>query len=343
MRQQRAGLDDLTGAEVTEQMENPRRYLDPQVLAQIQGLDLRARLVVEGFLSGVHPSPYHGFSVEFAEHREYVPGDDIRHIDWKVYARTQRYFLKQHEDETDVACWLLLDVSESMSYGSGPLTKYDLAAVTAASVAHLVLRQRDRVGLVTFDDRIREIVWPSGRHSNIDAIIRALDHGVRGGTTRLGAMLHEIAERLDRRGLVILISDLLDDVGEVQSGLRRLRHDRQEAILFHVLDAAELDFPFEKPVMFCGMEGLQDLATDPLSLRGSYLSKMSVFLTNAEQGCREQQIDYAQLRTDAPLGEALSRYLAHRPRRQKARSATPRSGGTSASCNDVSAGESPCA
>src|ERR1700732_3519590 len=165
------------------QMENPRQYLDPHVLGRVQGLDLRARLVVEGYLSGIHPSPYHGFSVEFAQHREYVPGDDIKHVDWKVYARTERYFLKQHEDETDVTCWLLLDVSESMGYGSGPLTKYDLASVAAASVAHLVLRQRDRVGLITFDDQIRDIVRPSSQQSNLNEVIRALDHGVRRGTT----------------------------------------------------------------------------------------------------------------------------------------------------------------
>ena len=329
---------------MTEQTENPRRYLDPHVLAQVQGLDLRARLVVEGYLSGLHPSPVHGFSVEFAQHREYVPGDDIKHVDWKVYARTERHFVKQHEDETDVACWLLLDVSESMSYGSGALTKYDLAAVTAASVAHLVLRQRDRVGAITFDDHIREIVRPSGRHSNIDEITRALANGVRGGgTTRLGAMLHEIAKRLDRRGLVILISDLFDDLDEVQSGLQHLRHGRHEIILFHVLDAAELDFPFEEPVLFRGMEGFQDLATDPLSLRRRYLSKVSAFVSDVEQGCRQRQIDYVQLRTDAPLGEALSRYLAHRTRGRKVYRGISQRVRSSRSRGDGSAGDSTCA
>jgi uncharacterized protein (DUF58 family) len=322
-------------------MENPRQYLDPHVLAKVQGLDLRARLVVDGYLSGMHPSPYHGLSVEFAQHREYVPGDDIKHVDWKVYARTERYFLKQHEDETDVACWLLLDVSESMGYGSGPLTKYDLASVTAASVAHLVLRQRDRVGLITFDDRIRDMVRPSSQHSNLNEIIRVLDHDVRGGTTHVGAILHEIAERLDRRGLVILFSDLFDDVDEVQSGLRHLRHERHEVILFHILDAAELDFPFQEPTLFRGLEGLQDLATDPMSLRRSYLSKMSAFVADTEHGCREHQIDYTQMRTDAPLGEALSRYLAHRPRRRKAQSGIPRSARSSS--RSASAGDSPCA
>jgi uncharacterized protein (DUF58 family) len=323
-------------------MENPRQYLDPHVLAQVQGLDLRARLVVEGYLSGIHPSPYHGFSVEFAQHREYVPGDDIKHVDWKVYARTERYFLKQHEDETDVACWLLLDVSESMGYGSGPLTKYDLAAVTAASVAHLVLRQRDRVGLITFDDRIRDFVRPSSQHANLNEIIRALDRGVHGRTTRLGAILHEIAERLDRRGLVILFSDLFDNVDEVQSGLQHLRHEGHEAILFHVLDAAELDFPFQEPTLFRGMEGLQDLAADPLSLRRIYLSKLSAFVAGVDRGCREHQIDYVQMRTDAPLGEALSRYLAHRPRKRKGHSAIPQPA-RQGSRSNRGAGESPCA
>jgi uncharacterized protein (DUF58 family) len=325
------------------QMENPRQYLDPHVLAQVQGLDLRARLVVEGYLSGIHPSPYHGFSVEFAQHREYVPGDDIKHVDWKVYARTERYFLKQHEDETDVACWLLLDVSESMGYGSGPLTKYDLASVTAASLAHLVCRQRDRVGLIAFDDRIREMVRPSGQHSNLGEIITALGQGVRCGTTRLGSILHEIAERLDRRGLVLLISDLFDDLDEVRSGLQHLRHERHEVVLFHVLDAAELDFPFQEPTLFQGLEGLQNLAADPLSLRRTYMSKMGAFIADIERACSQNQIDYVLMRTDASLGEALSRYLAHRPRRRKARSGIAQSARSTSSRTDRSAGDSPCA
>jgi uncharacterized protein (DUF58 family) len=238
---------------------------------------------------------------------------------------------------------LLLDVSESMGYGSGSLTKYDLASLTAASLAHLVLRQRDRVGLITFDDQIRDIVRPSSQHSNLNEIIKVLDHDVRRGKTRLGAILHEIAERLDRRGLVMLISDLFDDVDEVRSGLQHLRHERQETILFHILDAAELDFPFQEPTLFHGLEGLPDLSTDPLSLRRSYLSKMSAFVTDIEHGCREHQIDYVQMRTDAPLGEALSRYLAHRPRRRKAHSGIPQSARSSSSRSERSAGDSPCA
>ena len=297
-------------------MDNSQDYLDPNVLARVQGLELRARLVVEGYLSGLHPSPNRGFSVEFAQHREYVPGDDIRHVDWKVYARTERYVLKQHEHEAELACWFLLDVSESMRYASGALSKYDVASVIGLAIAHLLLRQGDSVGLITFDDRLRDTVQPSGQRSQLKEMLRVLNKDPRCEKTHLGPILNELAERIGRRSLVVLLSDLFDDVDEMTRGLRHLRHEGHEVILFHVLDRAELDFPFVEPTLFSGLEELPDVATDPLSIRRSYLAHMSDFLAAIQQGCRDSEIDYVQLPTDASLGEALSRYLAHRPTRK---------------------------
>jgi uncharacterized protein (DUF58 family) len=297
-------------------MQNSQDYLDPNVLARVQGLELRARLVVEGYLSGLHPSPNRGFSVEFAQHREYVPGDDIRHVDWKVYARTERYVLKQHDHEAELACWLLLDVSESMHYASGALSKYDIASVIGAALAHLLLRQGDSVGLITFDDRLRDMVQPSGQRSQLKEILSVLNKDSRREKTHLGPILNEVAERIGRRSLVVLLSDLFDDVDEITRGLRHLRHEGHEVILFHVLDRAELAFPFVEPTLFSGLEELPDVATDPLSIRRSYLARMSEFLAAIQQSCRDSEIDYVQLPTDASLGEALSRYLAHRPGRK---------------------------
>jgi uncharacterized protein (DUF58 family) len=292
--------------------DDPQRYLDPLTLAKVRGLELQARLLVEGYLSGMHKSPYHGFSVEFAQHREYVPGDDIKHIDWKVYGRTGRYFLKQYEEETNFVCWLFIDVSESMRYTSGEVTKFDYACMTAAALAYLILHQQDSVGLVTFDDQVRQFLRPSSQPSHLKEIVRALNQGTSKEKTRLAPIFHDAAERIARRGLIFILSDLFDEVPDLLAGLSHLRYNRHEVVVFHVLDAAELEFPFQQATLFRGLEEYPELLTDPRSLRRGYLSELQAFISELQNGCRQQNIDYVQLRTDASPGVALSSYLAHR-------------------------------
>lgn len=297
--------------------DDPRKYLDPLTLAKLRSLELKARLVVEGYLSGMHKSPYHGFSVEFAQHREYVPGDDIKHIDWKVYGRTGRFYLKQYEEETNLICWILLDVSESMKYGSGPMTKYDYACTAAAALAYLVLHQSDSVGFVAFDQSVRTFIKPSSQPSHLKEIINIMNLGVGREKTRMAPMFHDLAERVNRRALVFIVSDFFDEVPDILSGLKHLRHKRHDVVLWHVLDGAELTFPFQESTLFRGLEHYPDLLTDPRSLRESYLEQINAFLHDLQRGCRDQNIDYVQLRTDTPMNVALSSYLAHRMTRSK--------------------------
>lgn len=297
-------------------MDDPQKYLDPLTLAKVRGLELQARLIVEGYLSGMHKSPYHGFSVEFAQHREYVPGDDIKHVDWKVWGRTERYFLKQYEEETNLVCWLVLDVSESMQYRSGPLSKYDYASMVAASLAYLILHQQDSAGLVTFDNRIQSFLKASSQPSHLKEMVQIMNRGAVQAKTQLGPIFHDLAERITRRGIIFILSDLFDapDSGpaDVLAGLKHLRHKRHEVVVFHVLDPAEMDFPFQEATLFKGLEEYPELLTDPRSLRKGYLNELESFLTQIKRGCREQNVDYVPLRTDANLGVALSSYLGHR-------------------------------
>lgn len=292
--------------------DDPQRYLDPVTLAKVRGLELQARLLVEGYLSGMHKSPYHGFSVEFAQHREYVPGDDIRHVDWKVYGRTGRYFLKQYEEETNLVCWLLIDASESMQYRSGEVSKYDYACMSAAALAYLTLRQQDSVGLVTFDEQIRQFLRPSSQPSHLKELVHVLNQGASQQKTALAPIFHDAAERIVRRGIILVFSDFLDEPADLLAGLRHLRYNRHEVVVFHVLDAAELEFPFQEATLFRGLEQQPELLTDPRSLRRSYLTELRAYLNELQQGCRAQDIDYVQLRTDATLATALSSYLALR-------------------------------
>src|SRR5919202_1318846 len=216
-------------------MDDPHRYLDPLALAKVGSLELQARLIVEGYLSGMHKSPYHGFSVEFAQHREYVPGDDIKHVDWKVYGRTGRFFLKQYEEETNLVLWLLLDVSESMRYGSGPLRKYDYACMAGAALAYLTLSQQDSVGLVTYDHAVRQLLRPSSQPSHLKQIVNVLNRGPGTERTSLAPIFHDLAERIPRRGIIAVFSDFFDEPGDALTGLKHLRHKRHEVIVFHVL------------------------------------------------------------------------------------------------------------
>ncbi|MGA2618706.1 MAG: DUF58 domain-containing protein [Thermoguttaceae bacterium] len=295
-------------------MKSAQQYLDPEVLARLEGLQLRARQIVEGYVSGVHRSPFHGFSIEFAEHREYVPGDDLRYLDWKVLGRTDKYYLKQFEEETNLACNLLLDTSESMGYRSpqAPMSKLEYARLAAAALAYLILQQQDSVGLVTFDREVRALVRASSRPSHLKELLYVMDLAQPGRKTAAGPLFHELAERFKKRGIVIVLSDLFDDLDALLAGLKHFRHRRHEVLLMHVLDPAELDFPFQQPTLFRGLEGLPTVLAEPRALRKAYQQEFNKYLFRLKQGCRQHRIDYVLFRTDQSLEVALSSYLASR-------------------------------
>src|SRR5438105_4748199 len=298
-------------------MDDPQKYLEPLTLAKVRSLELQARLIVEGYLSGMHKSPYHGFSVEFAQHREYVPGDDTKHVDWKVYGRTDRFFLKQYEEETNLVCWLLLDISESMQYRSREVSKYDYACMVAAALSYLTLHQQDSVGLVTFDDQVRKFLRPSSQPSHLKQVVQIMNIGAAREKTQLAPIFHDLAERIARRAIVVILSDLFDDVADILAGLKHLRHKRHEVVVFHILDGAELDFPFQEATLFRGLEQHPELLTDPRSLRDGYLDEINRFLADLQRGCLMQNIHCVTLRTDHSLGLALAGYLASRSAHKK--------------------------
>jgi uncharacterized protein (DUF58 family) len=295
-----------------------RQYLDPKVLARLGRLELKARLIVEGFISGLHRSPYHGFSVEFAEHREYVPGDDIRHVDWKVFGRTDRFYIKQYEEETNLKCYILLDGSESMHYGAEETTKYRYGTYVAAALSHLILRQQDAVGLAVFDQEVRGFVPPSSSQNHLRNIIQELDRQGTGRKTDIGMILKSFADRIKRKGLIVIISDMFDSLEHIDRGLKHLRHKRHEVVLFHVLDRDELTFPFQRMTLFEGLEGFPELLADPRALRKAYLEEMGRFQDSLRKICRQSRVDYVLLDTSRRLDAALTAYLAARggrPRR----------------------------
>ncbi|NQU19633.1 MAG: DUF58 domain-containing protein [Candidatus Nealsonbacteria bacterium] len=284
------------------------------MLARLEGLQLRARLIVEGYVSGVHRSPFHGFSIEFAEHREYAPGDDLRHLDWKVFGRTDKYYLKQFEEETNLVCYLLLDTSESMLYKSeaAAMSKLEYAQCATAALAYLILQQQDSVGLATFDDELRALIRAASSPSHIKQLVHVMETTTARRKTNVGPIFHDLAERLKKRGIVVIFSDLFDDVEQIMAGLKHFRHRRHEVILMHVLDPAELDFPFRQTTLFRGLEQLPEVIAEPRALRKAYLEEFGRFVRRIKHGCRMHQIDYVQMRTDQSLDVVLSSYLASR-------------------------------
>ena len=300
-------------------MDEYQKFLDPRTLAKLHGLELRRRRIVEGYVAGMHRSPYHGFSVEFAEHREYVAGDDLRYVDWKVFGKTDKVYLKQYEEETNLVCYLLLDTSESMRYksDSAALSKLEYAQCIAASLAYLVLRQQDSVGLVTFDQEVRTILRPSGNPSNLKQLLHVMEQSRPERKTATGPIFHDLAERLKKRGVVVILSDLFDDVPAMLAGLKHFRHRRHEVVVFQVLDPAEIDFPFQEATLFRGLEQLPNVLSDPRALRKAYLSEFGAFLRQVRQGCRAQRADYVHMRTDQTVDVPLSAYLSSRLTRAK--------------------------
>ncbi len=293
-------------------MSNQLRFLKPAILSKISNMELRARTVVEGFISGLHRSPYRGFSVEFAEYREYTPGDDTRFIDWKVYARSDRYYLKQFEEETNLSCHILLDVSASMNYCSNGLTKLEYASYLAASLGYLIFQQRDSVGLLTFDQKIKQFIPSRNKKGHLFSILSYLENLEGGHQTEISIPLHHLAEKLNKKGMVILISDLLDDPDSVLKGLQHFRFKGHDVIIFHIMDETELTFPFNTATRFLDMEGAAQFETVPSLVRETYLKNLNAHIEQYKKECGRLKIDYQILNTSKPLDFALFSFLAYR-------------------------------
>ena len=293
-------------------MPGSKRFLHPEAIKRIARLEIRARHIVEGFLSGMHRSPYFGQSVEVLQHREYALGDDLRHVDWKVWARQDRLYVKQFEEETNLRCHLLVDLSRSMAYGNGPLNKCEYACTLACSLAYLVLRQQDGVGCTTFDEQIRVSVPVRTMHNHIFNIVDSLAVQEPRDKTDMQAILRSVAESAPRRGLMILVSDLLADRPGLFKGLRLLRQRGHDVLVFHVMDDEELDFPFNGPTRFEGLESLDHLNCNPRALREGYLAALQAFLDDVRRECARSSCDYALVRTSDPLDAALATFLSKR-------------------------------
>jgi len=290
--------------------------LDTNVLARIDSMQLLAKVVVEGFILGLHRSPYRGFSVEFAEYRQYSPGDEVKHVDWKVYGKTDRYYIKQFEEETNLTCYVIVDASASMGYRHAPegLTKLQYASQIAACLSYLMMRQRDAAGLIIFDTKIRTALPPRLRQTHLKHMITALENAVPGGETNISIPLHELAEGLKRKGLIILISDLLDDPEKVISALQHFRFQGHEVIVFQVMDNGELTFPFTTMTEFTDLETGQKNMVSPEGMRSVYMEELKQFLSAYEKGCAGIHADYKLFDTSKPLEIVLSEYLYRRSR-----------------------------
>jgi uncharacterized protein (DUF58 family) len=292
-----------------------RAFLDPAVVARLGTLELKARTIVEGFLSGLHRSPFKGFSVEFAEYRQYIPGDDLSTIDWKVYARSDRYYVKKFEEETNLDCHLLLDVSASMGYGGHHgMSKFEYGACLAASLGYLMNRQRDAVGLTAFDEDIVDRLPASSRPGHLRALLITLQRLKTARQTNVAKPLHQLADMLTKRGLVVLISDLLDDPAEIIRGLKHFQFRGIDVIVFHILDADELEFPFERATRFEDLETREEIMAVPGAVRDHYMREMQQLIDRYRRELGAAGIDYQLLNTKHPLELALMSYLSTRAR-----------------------------
>ncbi len=293
-----------------------RKYLSPEIVSRLKGMELKARMVVEGFITGLHKSPYHGFSVEFAEHRQYMPGDSIRDIDWKVYAKSDRYYIKQYEEETNLKSYILLDCSASMGYKSetSEHTKFDYALTLAASLTYLMIKQRDAVGVVSFADKINRYIPPRAATGHLHILLRQFEQFTTASTTDISLPLHDMAERVKRRGLVIIISDLFDDPRRIISGIKHFRHRNHEVIVFQVVDPRERDFGFSGEAIFEDMETGEKITTMPWQIKQDYQRQFSDFTGLLAAECRQARADYHLLDTSTPFDKALYAFLSKRER-----------------------------
>jgi len=292
----------------------PYKYFDPEQAARLGKLNLIARTAVEGFVTGLHRSPHHGFSVEFSEHREYVSGDDLRHLDWVALARTDRYYVKQYEQETNLRAHILLDVSGSMGYGSGGTTKFEYGCRLASLMAYLMGRQQDVVGLVAFDKTIRSHIPPGSTAAHLDRLFTSLEEITPAHTTAVSKTFHDLAEKIARRGLIVIISDLYDEPLDVVRALRHFRRNKHQVIVFHVFDQAELDLPFNTLVTFVDMETDERLQIDPKLIREEYRRQIDEFIGRYRRDCSDSSIEYVVTSTATPYHVALRSYLASRQR-----------------------------
>ncbi|MBX9677982.1 MAG: DUF58 domain-containing protein [Gemmataceae bacterium] len=292
--------------------DDPRRFLDPGTIARISQLDLRAKQIVEGFISGMHRSPFFGHSIEFVQHRDYTAGDDIRHLDWKVWSKTDRYVIKQYEEETNLRCHLVVDVSNSMHYGNGPLNKYEYASTIAACLSYMILRQQDSAGIMTFDSDVRQVIPSRSQQTHIDTIVKALHVSRPRDKTDIEKILKRVAENAPSRGMIIIVSDLLCDREPLFRGLDMLAHGRHDILIFHVLDSEEMTFPFAGTTKFEGMEDLDEIVCDPRALRDGYLEALEEYLVEVRRGCARRGIDYQLIHTQEHIDAVLSKFLHHR-------------------------------
>ena len=295
-------------------MSSKIKVLSPEIISRLNNLSLKARFVVEGFIVGLHKSPYHGFSVEFSEHRAYGAGDEIRHIDWKLWGKTDRYFVKQFEEETNLKSYLLIDQSLSMNFQSGKDSKLEFAKLLAASIGYLMLKQQDAVGLTLFDDQIRVNIPARSKRSHLNVILSKMENISAGPETNIASVLHQTAKVINKRGLIILISDLFDTPEDVLSGLQHFRYKGHEVIVFHILDPQELKLDFPQRTRFRDMESSEEIITDPWHIQMDYQRNMKSFCNYYKIHCRKNNIDYVRLTTNVSLDLALSEYLLKRKR-----------------------------
>ncbi len=320
IRKLRRALTDAGKLEVlTEVMKgsDPQRYLDPDILSRVSLSPLLAKLVVEGFINGLHKSPFHGFSVEFADHREYVPGDDLKYLDWHLFARTDNYYIKRYEDETNLRCYILLDRSASMAFGTGKITKWDYSCFLATCLAYLITKQQDAVGLALFGASPGMMVPPKCRTTHLRQMMRVMINNPPSGVTDVASSLRAITQNLKRRGLVVVISDLIDDPDTTLRSIRLLRSHKHDVIVFHIQDAAEVDFTFDGATLFEDMETGEELEIDPSAVRAAYLDRMRELCAFYRKGLTEVGIDYQLLNTRQPYDQAMSAYLQRRMRTRR--------------------------
>ena len=284
------------------------------MVAMLNSISMKAKLVVEGYIIGQHRSPYHGFSVEFSEHRSYEPGDEVKHIDWKLYGKTNRLYVKRYEEETNLRTHLILDTSRSMSYTSNKISKLEYGSYLLAALSYLMISQQDAAGVVLFDEKIRSFIPPKSTPSHLNTLLNVLDVPEPGNNTKIESVLHQMAERINKRGLVIIISDLLDEPKNVLNGLKHFRHKKQEVILFHILDRNELEFEFDNRTKFVDMESDEEITTDPWHIKNDYKNLILDIQKYYRRNCRLNKIDYVPLYTDDSLDKGLSEYFNKRQR-----------------------------
>ena len=289
-----------------------KKYMNASTINKIDNLFLRAKLIVEGFIIGMHKSPYHGFSVEFSEHRPYGYGDEIKYIDWKLWGKTDRFYIKQFEEETNLKCHLILDKSASMNYGSIDITKFDYSKNLSAALIYLMIKQQDAVGLTTFDDKIDLTIPPRSKKGHLNLLLQTMHRAKVGGETNVSSLLHSLAESIHKRGLIILISDLLDDEKKIINGLRHFRHKGHEVIIFHVVDPKEMNLDFDDNINFIDMENDEKLIVDSRQIKNEYNKAFNKFRSYYKNQCLKNNIDYVFLNTTDSLDISLMQYLIKR-------------------------------